>query len=146
MRKRITWTEYIIERAIATVIIVNSQRIMLMSVYFPHSGYADHHIEKMYRTIEKHTKSWKNIQIIGRDFNAELGLGTDVEPVSVGPYTLKESNKRGDWLKQWMQNQVALGTMYRKMPEKQNTYRTPKGTEKQLDYILIKRRHMGCIT
>ena len=26
-----------------------------MSVYFSHSGYVDHHIEKMYRTIEKHT-------------------------------------------------------------------------------------------
>ena len=72
---------------------------MLMSVCFAHSGFADHHVEEMYRTIEKHTKSRKNIQIIGGDFNAELWPGTDVERVSVGPYTLKESNKRGDWLK-----------------------------------------------
>ena len=42
-------TEYINERAIATTIVVNRQRIKLMSVYFPHSGYADHHIEKMSR-------------------------------------------------------------------------------------------------
>ena len=42
-----------------------------------------------------------------------------------------------------MQNLVALNTMYRKSPEKQNTYGTQKGTEKELDYILIKRRHLG---
>ena len=36
----------------ATNVVVNRQRIKLMSVYFSHSGYADHHIEKMYKTIE----------------------------------------------------------------------------------------------
>ena len=46
-RKRINDTEYINERAITTTIMVNHHRIRLMSVYFHHSGYADHHIEKM---------------------------------------------------------------------------------------------------
>ena len=82
----------------------------------------------MYRTIEKHTKSRKSIQIIGRDFNAELEPGTDVERVSAGP----------------LQNPVALNTMYRKMHEKQNTYIAPKRTEKQLDYIFFERMHLGC--
>ena len=40
-------TEYINERAITATIMVNHQRIKLMSVYFSHSGYADHHVEKM---------------------------------------------------------------------------------------------------
>ena len=53
-RKRILNTEYINERAITTTILVNRQHIKLMSVYFSHSKYADHHIEKMYKTIEKH--------------------------------------------------------------------------------------------
>ena len=53
-RKRIIDTEYINERAIKTTIRVNRQHIDLMSVYFPHSKYADHHIEKMYKTTEKH--------------------------------------------------------------------------------------------
>ena len=45
-----------------------------MSEYFHHSGYADHHIEKMYKTIEKHTENYKRyIPIIGGDINAELG-------------------------------------------------------------------------
>ena len=42
-------TEYINERAISTTIVVNRQRIRLVSVYFIHSGYADHHIEKCTR-------------------------------------------------------------------------------------------------
>ena len=53
-RKRIIDTEYINERAITTTVLVNRQHVKLMSVYFPHSKYADHHIEKMYKTIEKH--------------------------------------------------------------------------------------------
>ena len=32
--------------------------------------------------------------------------------------------------------------MYRKNPGKQTTYRSPKGNEKQVDYIIIKRRHL----
>ena len=42
------------ERAIKKTILVNRRRIDLMSVYFPHSKYADHHVEKMFKTIEKH--------------------------------------------------------------------------------------------
>ena len=57
---------------------------------------------------------------MGGDFNAELGPGIGIERVSVGPRTLQESNKRGDWMKQWLMSQkfVALNTMYRKTPEK----------------------------
>ena len=141
-RKRIIDTECINERAIPTTITVNHHHIKLLSVYFPHSGYADHRIEKMCRTTEKHTKSSKkSIQIVGGDFNAELGQGDGVERVSGGPHTLKEGNNRGDWLKQWLmiQNFTALNTMYRKTPGKETTCRSLEGTE---DYILIKRRHL----
>ena len=137
------WTEYIDERAIATLSTVNKQKIMLMSVYFPHTGYVDHHVEKAYRTLEKFTKSKKNIQIVGGDFNAELGHGVDVERNSVGQYTLKDSNMRGDWMKQWLivQKLVALNTIHKKT-DKQVTYRNPEGAEKQLDYILTKRKYL----
>ena len=86
-----------------------------MSVFFTHSKYADHHVERLYRSIEKVTKSnRKSIQIMGGDFNAELGPGFGVERVSVGPHTLKEGHKRGDWMKQWLmiENFAALDTMY----------------------------------
>ena len=46
----------------------------------------------------------------------ELGPGYGVERVDVGPHTLKEENKGGDWMKQWLmiQNFKALNAMYRK--------------------------------
>ena len=46
-RQRIIDTEYINERAITTTILVTRQHIKMMSVYFHHSKYADHHIDKM---------------------------------------------------------------------------------------------------
>ena len=60
-RKRIIDTDHINERAINTTILVNRQHIDLMSVYFPHSKYADHHIENMYKTIEKHMTNNKKV-------------------------------------------------------------------------------------
>ena len=92
--KKIKWTEYINEHAIAKSITVNKQRIMSMSVFFPDTGHADHHVERAYKTIEKLTRSRMNIQIVGGDINAELGPGICVERLSVGPHTLKETNKR----------------------------------------------------
>ena len=89
-RKRIIDTEYINERAITTTIVVNRQHIKLMSAYFHHSQYADHHIEKMYKTIENQmVHSNKYIPIIGGDFN-ELGPGKGTERKSAGRYTQRE--------------------------------------------------------
>ena len=99
-KNRINWTGYISERDVAVLIAVNNQPVLLMSVYFAHLGYADHHVEMAYRAIEKHTKSRKYIPIVGGDFHAELRLDTGIERISVGQYTLNEGNKRGDWMKQ----------------------------------------------
>ena len=144
-RQRIIDTEYINERAITATILVDRQHIKLMSMYFSHSKYADHHIEKMYKTIEKHMAHCdKYIPIIGGDFNAELGPGNGTERKSVGRYTLNEGNKRGDWLKNWLllQDYTALNTMFRKTPQEQTTFTSPQGNEKQIDYILTKRRYL----
>ena len=87
----------------------------------------------------------KSISIVGCYFDTELGPGIGVERVSVGPHTLKEGNKRGDRMKQWLmlQRLLTLNTMYRKTTDKQVTYTTPKGAEKQLDYILVDRKHLS---
>ena len=81
--------------------------------------------------------------IIGGDFNAELGPGKGTECKSVGKYTLNESNKRGDWLKSWLMlnDYSALNTMFRKTPQKQTSFVSPKGKRK-IDYILTKRRYL----
>ena len=99
----------------------------------------------MYKTIEKHMAHCdKYIPIIGGDFNAELGPGKGTERKRVGRYTLNEGNNRGDWLKSslMMQDYTALDTMFRKTPQEQTTFISPKGNEKQIDYILTKRRHL----
>ena len=132
-RQRIIDTEYINERAISTTIVVNRHRIKLMSVYFAHLGYADHHIEKMYKTIEKHTANYtRYIPIIGGDFNAELGHAHGTEYISVGRYTLNDGNIRGDCMKHWLmlQGYTALNTMYRKTPQKQTSFVSTKRKRK----------------
>ena len=71
-RQRSINTEYINERAITATIVVNRQRIKLMSVCFRYSGYADHHIERMYKNdrethgkLQKiHTYCWRRLQCI----------------------------------------------------------------------------------
>ena len=47
-------------------------------------------------------------------------------------------------MKHWLMLQgfTALNTMYRKSPGKQTTHISPKGNEKQIDYIITKRRHL----
>ena len=115
-RKRIFDTEYINERAITTTVLVNRQHVKLMSVYFPLSKYADHFIEKMYKTIEKRMLNIKKyILIFEGTSNAEPGLGKGTECKSVGKYILNESNKRGVWLKSWLMlnDYSALNTMFR---------------------------------
>ena len=81
---------------------VNRWKVVLTSVFFPHTGYADQHVEKMYTCIETNTNCSKNTTIIARDLNDELGHGIGAERLSVGQYTLNESNKRGDWSVHWL--------------------------------------------
>ena len=83
-------------------------------------------------SIEKHTENCKRyIPFIGGDFNAELGPAHGNECDIVGSYTVNEGNKRGDWMKHWMmlQGYTALNTIYRKTPQKQTTFLSPKGKE-----------------
>ena len=76
-RERIIDIEHISERAITTMILVNQQRIKLMSVHFSQSGYADHHIEKLYRTIEKHASS-RNKEHTNCERRLQCRIGTRI--------------------------------------------------------------------
>ena len=142
-KKRINWVQCACERVVAMSISVNRKPLVLMSVYMPHSGYADRHVEKVYNTIINTMRKEKCAKIIGGDFNAELGPGEGVELSAVGQHTLNKANARGEWMTQWLfENKlVALNSMYKKIHPKQVTYRSPKNDEKQLDYILLDRKH-----
>ena len=45
----------------------------------PHSGHADHHVEKMYNMIQSILRNDNGMQIIASDFNAELRLRIGIE-------------------------------------------------------------------
>ena len=128
--KKILRTEYVSER-ITTVLKLNLRKVVLTSVYFAHTGYADNHVEKMYKCIESLTKCRKNnTTIVAGDSNAQLGPGS--ERLSVGQHTQNESSKHGDRSKRWlmMQNYVAMNTMFKKRPETQTTFRAICGIDK----------------
>ena len=48
---------------------------------------------------------------------------------------LNESNKRGDWLKSWLMlnDYSALNTMFKKTPQKQTSFVSPKGKKSKLN-------------
>ena len=122
MPKIIIATEYINGRATTATITVNHHRIKLMSVYFPHSGYADLHIEKMLQTNreaqefqkEKHTNC-------GRRLQSRTGPRRRSGACQCWQ-TLNEGNNRGDWMKHWLmlQGHTALNHDVQKKAWKAN--------------------------
>ena len=124
---------------ITTMIVANHQSIMLVSVYFLHSGYADHHIEKCTEQLRStRVPAERAYRLLEETSTPIWGLGFGVERVSVGPHTFKEGSKRGDWLKQWLmiQNFTALNTMYRnawKANDPQISYRDRATNRLHLD-------------
>ena len=142
-KNQINWIQCACECVVAVSISVNRQPLVLMSVYLPHSGYADHHVEKVFKTILKKNVKERCAKIIGVDINAALGPGEGVELSAVGHCTLNKANCRGEWMTQWLleSSLVALNTRYKEVPQKQVTYRSPKNVEKQLDYILMDKKH-----
>ena len=73
----------------------------------------------------------------------DLGKGTECK--SVGKYTPNESNKRVDWLKSWLMFKRLLCAQH-DVQKKGRRNRRPsslqKEKEKQIDYILTKRRYL----
>ena len=139
----INWIQCACERVVAMSISIYKHPVVLMSVFLPHSGFADHHVERTYKTIIDTIKKEKCAKIIGGDFNAELGPGEGVELSAVVHYTLNKVNGRGEWMTQWLlENKlVALNTMYQKIPQKQVTYRSPKKRREAVRLRLVGQKH-----
>ena len=68
-------TEYVSERMITTTIKCDQRKVVLTSVYCYHSGYADMHIEKIYRNIETN----RNNKQTPRSSRATSTLSLDLE-------------------------------------------------------------------
>ena len=76
-------------------------------------------------TLKKPTHPSRNTQNAEDTYGllleaSTLGPGVGVERLSVGPYTLNESNKRGDRMEHWLmiKNFVTLNTTYKKCQTK----------------------------
>ena len=96
--KKIHWIGYINERMLTTLVQIRRKKVVLSSVYFLPAEHVNNHVEKMHTCMEHYTKCRKHTTIIA----AELGPGCGAERLSVAPYALNESNKRGDRLKDWL--------------------------------------------
>ena len=77
--------------------------LRLVTPYFPHSGYADRDIQRMYDTLAPiHTEATtKHMHfLIASDFNAQVGPATDYDTHhTIGQYGLNPQDARSQWLK-----------------------------------------------
>ena len=98
------------ERLVFLDISGGGMRVRIASAYFPHSGYADAHIQALYTTlteIHKDAAANKFQFILAADFNAEVGSRMDTDSSKViGPNGFNSENQRGQWLKQWAAGEI----------------------------------------
>ena len=118
-------------------------KAQICSVYFPHGGYSDPHVQEMYTTLQnirKRVNQRKSIFIVGGDFNARVGIRSDLDSETViGAHGYGEENDRGLWLKNFcaLENLSISNTYFPKPDSKKVTYTSPQKKQKQLDYILV---------
>ena len=95
-------------------------RMRFVTAYFPHSGYADEDVQKLYDElgeIQRESKSRKMCFMIGADCNAQTGVADDADTnATIGRFGLAEKNSRGRWLTSWatIQNLVIANTHFEK--------------------------------
>ena len=98
-------------------------KLRFITAYFPHSGYSDAHIHKMYdtlSTLKAEAFTQKRNTILTGDFNAQVGSRSDDEGnTTIGRHGMDTSNSRGDWLKSWAGSEhlVITNTHFRKQPQ-----------------------------
>ena len=121
------------------------ERLRLVTAYFPHGGYADEHVQRMYdiiATIKNEAAECKSHVLLAGDFNASTGACTENDNrKTTGPHAVQPENSRGQWLKNWATNHnfVIANTSFRKQEENLVTYVSPSKMERQIDNILIDR-------
>ena len=116
-------------------------KLRIVTTYFPHSGYADSHVQSIYTTLTAIQRECKDRRlIICGDFNAETGSRTNYDNERIiGKYGLNTENQKGQWMKLWATsiNMVITNTFFSKRPCNRETFIGPNGCPRQLDYILM---------
>ena len=116
-------------------------KMRFVTAYFPHSGYADEDVQKLYDEpgqVQLEAKQRKMVFIIGADCNAEVGA-TDDGNATLGRFGFGAKNSRGRWLTSWatIQNLAIANTHFEKPADKLTTFTGPNGRPRQIDYFLV---------
>ena len=118
-------------------------RLRIATAYFPHSGYADQHVQTIYTIltgIHEEAKKDHRLFILSRDFNAVTGSRTDGDDWRIiGQHGHGDENPRGQWLKNWASERrlMITNTFFPKRPEQRATYMGPSQIPRQLDYVFV---------
>ena len=123
---------------------VGRTKLRITTAYFPHTGYNDTHIQRMYHiltTLRTDATRQKRHFILTGDFNAQVG-SQEMDNNSggtIGKYGLTPCNSRGQWMRCWAcsNSLVIANTHFSKRPEHIATYHGPNQQPRQLDYILV---------
>lgn len=118
-------------------------KLRIITACFPHSGYCDAHVQRMYDTLSdlrSDALQKKRHTLITGDFNAQVGSRDDDESkTTIGNFGYGATNLRGAWLKTWAakEHYVISNTHFRKQPQHMTTYMSPSKTQYQIKYILV---------
>ena len=135
--------EAINERAAYADISSKRLKMRIVTAYFPHSGYSDVHVQRLYSTLEavsKEARKGRQGILICGDFNAETGSREENNDRRIiGKHGLGTQNRRGEWLTQWATTQrlSITNTHFDKRPNNRATYPGPNKNPRQIDYILV---------
>ena len=109
----------------------DQSKIELTSVYFSHSGYADMHIEKMFKkNIEPHCNNKNTSEALRETSTLCLGLGKTLNETALENSQRDNPTKRGIWMQQWLmiQKYVAFSSTFKKH-QRNNTPSDPRERE-----------------
>jgi len=124
--------------------------ISFIQVYAPTHDAEDEEIEDFYRAIQETMEECpsQDIVMIVGDFNAKVGADSTNNEVC-GRYGLGTANERGERLLDFCHDQglYIANTAFKHHDRRRYTWQTPGGGYRnQIDYILVKKRWMTCIT
>ena len=130
---------------------MHGKKFRLVVAYFPHAGYGEAEVDKLYAELAKVRKAARREGrkiVVGGDFNAVLGVARAEDPgEAVGKFGLGEQNTRGQKMLRWAVEDelVVANTLYMKTEEKRWTH-IKKENKRQIDFICVDKKCVKWVT